>query len=137
MAHPEGSAPTPSSGPGRHEARERALGLLYEADTRDLDAEQLLDSLPLEPDPYAVAAVRGVDEARARIDAYPRLGGGVGVMVGHGLSREWPLHRARHLHTSDHRPGRGRGYVPRPQRLDHPRPGLSAVGYLELERARR
>ena len=51
----------PSAGPGRHEARERAIGLLYESDTRDLSADALLESLPLEPHPYAVDALRGVE----------------------------------------------------------------------------
>ena len=59
----------PSPGPGRHEARERALGLLYEAESRQIDAEELLASLPLEPAPYAVAALRGIDASRAEIDA--------------------------------------------------------------------
>ena len=58
----------PSPGPGRHEARERALGLLYEADSRSIDTDELLESLPLEPDPYAVAAVRGVETGLVHID---------------------------------------------------------------------
>ena len=58
-------APT---GPGRHEARERALELLYEADTRSVDAHVILDALPLDPDPYARAAFTGVGADRAHID---------------------------------------------------------------------
>ena len=59
----------PSSGPGRHEARERAIGLLYESDTRSVGADELLGSLPLDPDPYAVAAVHGVEARIGDIDA--------------------------------------------------------------------
>lgn len=58
----------PSTGPGRHEARERALELLYESDARALDAETLLDALPLDPDPFAAAALRGVDANRTDVD---------------------------------------------------------------------
>lgn len=57
-----------STGPGRHEARERALTLLYEADTRDMTAEELLEALPLDPDPYAVTVLRGVHDEQVRVD---------------------------------------------------------------------
>jgi N utilization substance protein B len=53
----------------RSEARERALGLLYELETKSLTAEALLAALPVAPDPLAALLVRGVDEHRARIDA--------------------------------------------------------------------
>ena len=59
----------PSSGPGRHEARERAIGLLYELDTRGLAADALLDTLPLDPHPYAVDALRGVENLTGELDA--------------------------------------------------------------------
>jgi N utilization substance protein B len=55
-------------GPGRHEARERAIELLYEADTRSAKPDEILESLPLDPDPYAAAAFTGVSEAQIRID---------------------------------------------------------------------
>ena len=55
-------------GPGRHEARERAIELLYEADTRSAKPDEILEALPLEPDPYAAAAFTGVSEAQIRID---------------------------------------------------------------------
>lgn len=57
-----------SLGPGRHEARERALGLLYESEVRELAAEALLADLPLPPNEYAVEAFLGVESAQARID---------------------------------------------------------------------
>jgi N utilization substance protein B len=53
----------------RSEARERALGLLYELETKSLDAEALIAGLPVAPDPLAALLVRGVDEHRVRIDA--------------------------------------------------------------------
>lgn len=52
----------------RREARERALGLCYEAETRGASAESVLADQPVAPDPYAVDLVRGVDEHREEID---------------------------------------------------------------------
>lgn len=57
-----------SLGPGRHEARERALELLYEIEVRELAAADLFDELPLPPNEYAVAAVVGVETKRVEID---------------------------------------------------------------------
>ena len=60
----------PSGAPGgRHEARERAFHLLYEAEVKGLSADEVLTSLPLSPDPFAVELVRGVDAHRGEIDA--------------------------------------------------------------------
>lgn len=56
------------TGIGRHEARERALALLYEGEAKHLVGQELLDTLPLRPDSYAVQAVLGVDEHAAAID---------------------------------------------------------------------
>ncbi len=52
----------------RRDARERALGLLYEAETKGLSGAELLAELPLPPTPYAETLVRAVDEHQARID---------------------------------------------------------------------
>jgi len=57
-----------SVGPGRHEARERAIGLLYEAELRELSAEDLLADLPLPPVTYAVSALEGVEARLTEID---------------------------------------------------------------------
>ena len=57
-----------SIGPGRHEARERALELLYESEARELDVALLLDQLPLAPNAYAVAAVEGIESSQGEID---------------------------------------------------------------------
>jgi len=53
----------------RREARERALGLCYELETRGLSADEVLAELAVAPDPYAAAVVRGVDAHREEIDA--------------------------------------------------------------------
>ncbi len=52
----------------RRDARERALGLLYEAETKGLSGAELLADLPLPPTPYAETLVRSVDEHQMRID---------------------------------------------------------------------
>ena len=58
--------------PSRREARERALGLEYECEQRNLRADELLGQLPVPPDIYAEALVRGVDDHREEIDALLR-----------------------------------------------------------------
>jgi N utilization substance protein B len=52
----------------RREARERALGLLYEAEAKDLTPAEVVAALPLEPDEFALALVLGVGEHAADID---------------------------------------------------------------------
>ncbi len=52
----------------RREERERALSLLYEAETKDLRAAALLAQLPVSPEPFVVDLVTGVDGHRDRID---------------------------------------------------------------------
>ena len=47
----------------RTAARERAMGLLYEAGQRDQPVAEVVAELPVEPDPYAVALVEGASEA--------------------------------------------------------------------------
>ena len=53
----------------RRDARERALGLLYEAETKGVLGADVLAELPVPPDEFAVALVTAVDEHRDRIDA--------------------------------------------------------------------
>jgi N utilization substance protein B len=53
----------------RREARERALELLYEAESKGLAPDELLRELPIAPDEYAAWAVRGVAENAAALDA--------------------------------------------------------------------
>lgn len=53
----------------RRAARERALGLLYEAEAKGTSGAEVLADLPVAPDDFAAALVHAVDEHRARIDA--------------------------------------------------------------------
>lgn len=53
----------------RRDARERALGLLYEAEQKGCTGGEVLAGLPVAADDFAAALVRAVDEHRDRIDA--------------------------------------------------------------------
>jgi N utilization substance protein B len=53
----------------RREARERALSLLYEAETKDSTPAAVLDELPVPPDPFAADLVGGVGARMGEIDA--------------------------------------------------------------------
>jgi N utilization substance protein B len=52
----------------RREARERALGLLYEAESKQVEPAAVLDELPVPPDPFVADLVGGVQKEQARID---------------------------------------------------------------------
>ena len=52
----------------RREARERALGLLYEADAKGCGPHAVLEDLPVAPDEFAVDVVRGVGTHQDEID---------------------------------------------------------------------
>lgn len=56
----------------RRAARERALGLLYEAETKNQTVDEVLAGLTLRPDRFAEALCRGVDEHRADLDELVR-----------------------------------------------------------------
>jgi N utilization substance protein B len=66
----------------RRSARERALGLLYEAEAKGVPVGDVVDALPLEPDPYAVDIARGVGTHLAELDS----------TIGR-YSRDWPVER--------------------------------------------
>ena len=66
----------------RHEARERALELLYEAEAKDLPPAAVLDDLIVDPDPFAVDLVTGVGARLEEIDGHLAR-----------LATEWPLDR--------------------------------------------
>lgn len=66
----------------RREARERALGLLYEAEARGLTTDEVIDRLPVEPAPLAAELARGVERNRDEIDELLRR-----------YSRGWRLER--------------------------------------------
>ena len=52
----------------RRDARERALGLLYEAETKGCTGTELLDQLPVPANDFAAGLVRAVDEHQVQID---------------------------------------------------------------------
>ena len=56
-------------GGGRRAARERALGLLYEAATKAQPVASVLDALPVPADAFAVDLVTGVETNRDELDA--------------------------------------------------------------------
>ena len=55
--------------PTRREARERALSLLYEAESKRVAPGDVLKDLPVEPDPFVADVVAGVGRELQRIDA--------------------------------------------------------------------
>ncbi len=72
------------SPPGRRrQARERAIGFLYEAETKDVHPSEVLDSLPVPPDDFATEITLGTGDHRHQID---HLLDGVG-------RPKWPLAR--------------------------------------------
>ena len=60
----------------RREARERALALMYEAETKSMTPAEVIDALPLPPEPFAAELLVGVgdhaDEVDATIRAYAK-----------------------------------------------------------------
>ncbi len=52
----------------RRRARERALELLYEAETKDLSPSELLAELPVAPEQYASQLVLGVERHAEEVD---------------------------------------------------------------------
>ena len=57
-------------GGSRRQARERALSLLYEAESKDVSAAAVLASLPVEPAPFAAELVAGVGEHVEELDKW-------------------------------------------------------------------
>ncbi len=55
---------------GRREAREEALGVLYEARIAGESVDEVLARRPLLPDDYAVALARDVERHRDELDAH-------------------------------------------------------------------
>jgi N utilization substance protein B len=53
----------------RHQARERALTLLYEAELKGTTPAEVLDELPVAPDAYTIMLVRSVEDRGPEIDA--------------------------------------------------------------------
>ena len=76
------TAPGSSGRGSRRAARERALSLLYEAEAKSQDLNELLAELPVAPDPYAEELIRGVAERAEAVDGLIRR-----------MARDWPLER--------------------------------------------
>ena len=53
----------------RREARERALGLLYEAETKGIDGAAVIDAQPVEVEAFAADLVVGVSDHADDLDA--------------------------------------------------------------------
>ncbi len=53
----------------RHQARERALSLLYEAEMKGESPSAVLEALAVAPDDFTVALIGVVEERQAEIDA--------------------------------------------------------------------
>jgi transcription antitermination protein NusB len=53
----------------RREARERALSLLYEAESKGVSPGAVIAELPVQPDAFATGLVMGVGSQQARIDS--------------------------------------------------------------------
>ena len=66
----------------RREARERAMSLLYEAETKGVAPADLLGELPARPEPFVAELVRGVGEHADRVDA----------LIGK-FARDWAIDR--------------------------------------------
>jgi transcription antitermination protein NusB len=54
---------------GRREARERALSLLYEAESKGVSPGAVIEELPVRPDSFTIGLVVGVGSDQARIDS--------------------------------------------------------------------
>jgi N utilization substance protein B len=67
-----GAPPGPAAAGGdagnRHEARERALSLLYEASMKGIPPTEVVASLPVVPDPFCVELVERAEAGRPRAE---------------------------------------------------------------------
>jgi len=72
----------PADGATRHQSRERALSLLYEAEIKGIPAAEVIGALAVVPDPFALALVGSAE--RHRPEADERIG---------RASVGWPLAR--------------------------------------------
>jgi len=73
----------PEAGGGsRRQARERALSLLYEAESKDVSPAAVLAALPVEPDAFATEVVSGVGQHMAELDTWIT-----------GYAKDWTIDR--------------------------------------------
>ncbi len=82
MSAPGRPAPAVASLRTRRQARERALSLLYEAEVKDVSPEVVIAGLPVEPDPFAIDLVSGVNGHAEEIDGLLRR-----------YARDWAVER--------------------------------------------
>ena len=61
---------TENAGGPRRQARERALSLLYEAESKDVSPAEVLQGLPVEPAQFAADVVSGVGEHMDELDKW-------------------------------------------------------------------
>jgi N utilization substance protein B len=66
----------------RREARERAFGLLYEAETKDVPVSEVVAALPVRPESFTVELVEGVEAHQPELDETIRR-----------FARDWKLER--------------------------------------------
>jgi N utilization substance protein B len=67
---PAAGLPAGGVGGSRRQARERALSLLYEAESKDVAPAAVLAALPVEAAPFAADIVSGVGDHGAEIDKW-------------------------------------------------------------------
>jgi N utilization substance protein B len=72
----------PEPAGSRRQARERALSLLYEAESKDVAPAAVLAALPVEPDAFAVEVVMGVGLHMGELD---------GLITGY--AKDWTIER--------------------------------------------
>lgn len=70
-------------GGSRRDARERAVGLLYEAEMRSVPVSDVLAALPVDPDEYALDIAKGTKRRGEDVDA----------LIRKYLRPDWPLER--------------------------------------------
>jgi N utilization substance protein B len=78
----DGGAASPELATPRHQARERALSLLYEAELKGVSPSEVLAELPVAPDAFAAHLTLAAEQTRARAEALIS-----------GASIDWPLER--------------------------------------------
>ena len=91
MPHDPSSDDTDRDDP-RSDARERALALLYEAESKEASPRDVVAALPVTPSPLVVELVVGVEDHQAELDA---------LIAGH--ARNWSLERMPAIDRNLHR----------------------------------
>ena len=81
----------------RHQQRERALSLLYEAELKGESPSHVLEGLPVTPDAYVCTLLNGAESTRVEAD---------GLIT--AASVGWPLDRMAVIDRLVLAPGRGR-----------------------------